>query len=717
MGLQVWLPLNKDPNMAPEITSYKKESGVTLTEDADGWYKVQDTTHASGGRWGIYYDVIVKPNTTYTLYVYSKSTTDTKASIGIQSFVGTAAWPAVRDTNQSSTEKLTTYSWTTGSGDSIVRLYLALVTTATKANDYVFYKEPKVYEHPRSQGILNNEILNTNWSLSDYGKLGKCIKTLGTAPIDTGVSASEWNINETSVSMCGWFKFPFNEIKAQTEQYTFTDVRTTVQGNLLGYNNYAGIALAFNSNNMHQSNGIFSNLYVYSSIRKGSSLIRNSGYTVPFDTWIHLTAVFDRNSKKTYTYVNGLLYSQSSVSYDFTDITATQNFFINVGAVDGGNGPGMNIPFYCNDVRLYNHALTEREVKEIAQGLIVHYPLNNNGLGNENLISETDFNNISKKYTVTSGTEGGFTFTPTESIIANTNYIVSCRLRGNANMNLYKLCTGGNEAINWVNRNQLSTTEYKPFSITFTYPSSKTLNQIYICTRYGSANTQVGDWFEIEPYSLKLEKGNIATSWCPNVSDVLYTKMGMNNNIVYDISGFNNNGRVVGSSNISNDTLRYQASTYIPQTTLIEHLRALSNTDQEWTCCAWVKLDSTVSGQSLNNFNHNNRIVHSNNGTPLLYLNSGDNDYYIYGSKSVNANEWIHIAFVFKNSTGLRNIYINGVLTNSSGPNKTSTPSGIPDTVMIGSGNFAGYMSDYREYATALSAANIQELYEMGVSV
>lgn len=111
----------------------------------------------------------------------------------------------------------------------------------------------------------------------------------------------------------------------------------------------------------------------------------------------------------------------------------------------------------------------------------------------------------------------------------------------------------------------------------------------------------------------------------------------------------------------------------------------------------------------MNNFNSNNRLYH---GTyPLLYLNSGSNDYYRYGNKAIPAGEWTHICFVFKNSTGQRDVYINGVLQNGSGPNQTSTPSGLLDSIIIG-GSYAGYMCDYREYATTLSAEDIKSLYQ-----
>jgi len=100
-----------------------------------------------------------------------------------------------------------------------------------------------------------------------------------------------------------------------------------------------------------------------------------------------------------------------------------------------------------------------------------------------------------------------------------------------------------------------------------------------------------------------------------------------------------------------------------------------------------------------------------------MYLNAGTNDYYNYSNLTVTANTWTHIAFVFKNSNATKLIYINGINhTNTNGPNKTSTPAGIPDTIIVGT-NLTGYISDYRIYCTALSADDIKKLYETSMEI
>lgn len=70
---------------------------------------------------------------------------------------------------------------------------------------------------------------------------------------------------------------------------------------------------------------------------------------------------------------------------DFND-AKTDNLKLNYRATWGGSNPSYNIPFLVNDIRIYDHALSPLEVKQISQGLILHYPLNRGGLGPTNLL-------------------------------------------------------------------------------------------------------------------------------------------------------------------------------------------------------------------------------------------------------------------------------------------------------------------------------------------
>jgi hypothetical protein len=121
-----------------------------------------------------------------------------------------------------------------------------------------------------------------------------------------------------------------------------------------------------------------------------------------------------------------------------------------------------------------------------------------------------------------------------------------------------------------------------------------------------------------------------------------------------------------------------------------------NNLEQEWTVTAWYYLeDKTGRKRILDGLNRGLFAAFSSE-RPLLYLNSGDNDYYIYGTH-VDVNRWDQMTFTFKNSNGYRHIYLNGENIDSSGPNKTSTPAGISGTLKIGC-TFLGSIDSLRIY-------------------
>ena len=237
------------------------------------------------------------------------------------------------------------------------------------------------------------------------------------------------------------------------------------------------------------------------------------------------------------------------------------------------------------------------------------------------------------------------------------------------------------------------------------------------------ANASNGNWYGAfgcwTTYNTNQVPGYPNTNISTGYMDLYVNVTGLDFSTIYDSSGYSNNGAIIGSLTAAAGSPRYGVCTYMPKTTTITHPRPVfGGVDQEWTCSMWVKLDSTsVSNQQMNNFNSGNRIVHSADSYPLLYLNSGTNDYYNYGNLAVSANIWTHIVFVFKNSNATKLIYINGInRTNTGGPNKTSTPAGISDTVIVGT-NLAGAISDYRVYATALTAAQVADLYRRSMVV
>lgn len=469
----------------------------------------------------------------------------------------------------------------------------------------------------------------------------------------------------------------------------------------------------------------------------GPSGTTTYAYTFNTNQWYHLATSYDGATIK--MYINGELVR--SVAYVSSSPPAGR---LNLGIGErasnegGTSGTGMTSSYF-NDFRIYNRVISPKEVKELSKGLALHYKLNDAYIeGTSNGIpfqsdfaswSSYGFGSTGTKTILTGPTPNGTNVycrvgstrttagttemarwtTAIGALSPNGKATFSAYVRGigdmigkNGFLHVYNTINGKTQSNNV--KNFTFTAEWQRVDGQFTWvqdEASATSYSVYVC------GTNMVAENEFEFCEAQFELKDHVTAWVNGTRD--------NSTTIYDTSGFGNDGTASTNLTVLNSSPRYSNATYLTSAAIIAHSRCLSNTNQEWTCTAWIKPDTAGGHQSLNNFNRNNKLYH---GTyPLLYLNDGTNDYYNYGNLALPAGQWSHIAFVFNNTTGTKLIYINGVEhTNKSGPNKTSTPAGIPDTVAIGS-QYAGYISDYREYATALSAEDVLELYQTSGSI
>jgi concanavalin A-like lectin/glucanase superfamily protein/uncharacterized protein DUF2341/fibrillar collagen-like protein/fibrinogen beta/gamma subunit family protein len=178
----------------------------------------------------------------------------------------------------------------------------------------------------------------------------------------------------------------------------------------------------------------------------------------------------------------------------------------------------------------------------------------------------------------------------------------------------------------------------------------------------------------------------------------------------YDSTGYKNDATFVGDptwvqNGKKGGALHFDGNDYLSIPKMINQ----ENTEQEWSVSAWVKIEEK-SNQELLDLN---RGIHLHLGTtnkPILYLNASPNDYYDYGNYNLQDDEWHHVVFVFRNSDGLREIYVDTTEISLTGPNQTSTPSGIASTLRLGEG-VLGLIDEVRVYDTAISEDQIKQLY------
>jgi len=83
--------------------------------------------------------------------------------------------------------------------------------------------------------------------------------------------------------------------------------------------------------------------------------------SIVYDKWIHLVMVRDNNdSKKGYFYINGTRYELASTPVIRNISTDTKMY---IGKCTSNNYPTK---MYINDFRIYDHALSAAEVREIS---------------------------------------------------------------------------------------------------------------------------------------------------------------------------------------------------------------------------------------------------------------------------------------------------------------------------------------------------------------
>ena len=243
-------------------------------------------------------------------------------------------------------------------------------------------------------------------------------------------------------------------------------------------------------------------------------------------------------------------------------------------------GETNNIAGCINDVRIYDHVLSPREVAEIAKGLVLHYPLNDSyiepttnlcttqagGWNNSGTcVRNTDDTSILNKpipgpvYSLTATSDGSMAISlgntsanlPSKTLVAS----VYCWLDGTQDSQVVYLRSqstdgsvgnlmynGGSNPLTWPKKRWI-----RLVSSPITTASNATT--FYICT-YVNKNTEVrafNGW--------QIEENTHVTDWvAPGTTRAAST-------IVYDTSGFGYNGTANGTFSWSSDTPKYGGST------------------------------------------------------------------------------------------------------------------------------------------------------------
>lgn len=596
----------------------------------------------------------------------------------------------------------------------------------------------------KNEGLNPVSVTNNGATVNNNGKIGKCYSFGGSNYLTLPTSAIE-NFSG-DISCCAWIN-----ISAWNTQYD-------------------SIVKMYANNNAWQ-NSIFamgrngSTNKLYFSIANGSSSTQaNCTLTenASLNTWYHMACTYDSTNKKMKIYLNGEL----KVTYS-TTIVPNFNIVTSIG-IGGSPLASYGLKGLLNDFRLYNHVLSLKEIKEIAKALVLHYPLNNNGLGNPNpnllsniftkmstwidhgLNSATVITNgYENTYTLIKGIGGWQSFYSSSTITLEAGtYTFSCWYKTYSNFTQYSGSFGLRLTTSPPTSNDNSTTiatlgfstsanDLTRISTTFTLTESKS---VYI----GINGGHISDGLENKIFDvnyIKLEIGSKVTSWCPNQTDNEYAMFGYNNNIIYDLSGYQHNGTLKDIT-CSLDTPRYEVSSQF-NATKTSYIKVNQNnwmaqgaTDMTINIWAYMSNWSSWSGNRIfsctesGGWNTQQDVTNYINFPVDVYTNANKTSTgYIAQANRVGilktdlTSGWHMFTWIY-NTAGTY-VYVDANLYES----KLNISYGIyynlsSSRLYLGcqangvnptSPYFTGKQSDFRIYYTTLSEADILKLYQKPV--
>lgn len=588
-----------------------------------------------------------------------------------------------------------------------------------------------------NQGLVGTNPIGT--CTYEAGKIGNCAKV--TSTIDTGLSSDKWDYSTKSISFGGWFKFNKAEMQAAVLNKSTNTNQRYASFNLLGKNSYNGFALSLSTNNIYNPTADLTSLNIQASMRSSTALWICGFGTIEWDTWIHLFITWDFDSKTFTAYKNGTKVSSYTISNWGGNFTYRGAFNIADNAILGGNGPVVIMPFRVNDVRVYDHCLSLKEVKEISKGLVLHYPLNdayvqsttnlNKSIGTswsnwgESTITSNSFispeGTIGSHVNCSSYTGGGIYVSHSDfSVKSDTTYVISAKMKltGNTHKNLFyiyeydsantNLSAGGK----WSSSNAIEYRNgYKLYYGIFTTASTASKVSLF------SYFYNVGEhWI----YDIQVEEGTYPTPFAGyNASRTATT--------VYDCSGYQNNGTITGALSCSADSPRYKISTHftssIPSRIMLPSDMSCLSGNNEQTLSCWVKSSGLGSGMrwsGLISLGYGNTLF-LNSSDYCYVIDNGSDFISLYANQNPHDGNWHLVTATYK--SGVASIYIDGVLKNSvsrtfsnryinKGANCIGTE--VNNSSIY---NLNGDISDIRMYTTALSAEDIKELYNTSAYV
>ena len=432
------------------------------------------------------------------------------------------------------------------------------------------------------------------------------------------------------------------------------------------------------------------------------------------NTWYHIAFTWDNEKGK--LYINGQL---AKIYTNLTGGTKISSDKISLGANVVNSSTKFN--GRLNDVRVYDHCLSPKEVEEIAKGLVLHYKLDDpyvESTYNYASAANSASSPITLSYTTSAYSTGG----KNTSLDSNAIYTFSCYLTNTSSRTItlqacYKL-DGSSEFTNYENiSNSISPGQSGQLIGTLNLTGKTLISGTNVAYRFMGSNKNEATTATYQFF--QIEKRGRATPW------TLGGTTRPASTTVYDSSGYAHNGTIAGSLTAAAPSPRYDVATVFNAADGrfdFPHFTDSNTLTNEFTFAGWVYRNYTDA--TTRSFYHGLFEIYLYTDFKLRMswthasadLSYNQNNTWAPGFL-IPLQEWTHIAITFKN--GIIYYYINGVQHGPSDRSNTGQfirgTRGTPDGHIGWS--WIGKLSDIRTYATALTPDQVKELYTTSMSI
>ena len=592
--------------------------------------------------------------------------------------------------------------------------------------------------------------LPLNGNYKNQGANGSTASSAGGSFVTSGkVTAQCWNSSAKAITI----QYPYTSTNAIT-------IATWVKPNSASqWSDVFGFGSTSTLNRLEQSVAAGGSTYTFYA---NSNAIGANGVQITSAltnaTWHHIAMTAD--GSKLRFYLDGAkVYEGTQANTVSTAFGGATNIWVSgCGARAAYNG-------YFNDFRVYDHALSQKEVAELAKGLMIHYTLDNpytTGIYNFYSGASARGDSSGSSYTKTKlADEDGYNFKLTRTgnggnywpniafpSISRTNFTAGKKYTWSAKVRCHKWTSGSlglrsaiadndytNGAVN-VCTPSLADGQWHQYSRAITlnegmkigstfyylteaaYNASTETTKAYMSPKveFYSSNQNVDGTLYDTDFDIKevqLIESDSFPGWVDNT---------MASNTVRDNTGRGNDATCSGSVTTEGGSPRNTRALKLLDTSYVQY--PVPAGISQCTIAFWVK-QASGGGYSTVDCLKNNP-----GGSMWLAVNTESSKLWAYWggtynrvSGSLTANTWYHVAMTF--NAGVTQWYLDGVAVGSAvdfSARGTTWPSG---TRTIGNSytgstwntKFNGALSDWRFYTTVLTAAQIKELYNAPISV